>query len=86
MCLDKNEHLLKSYNDIFQEKTKLDIFNNVTCFPHREVVKENRSTTKIRVVFDASIKGQDNPSLNDGKARQVLLLRNGVHIMKHFIN
>ena len=61
-------------DDIFQEQIKLSIieevnspgiFNNVTYLPHREVAKENRSTTKIRVVFDASVKVEDHPSLND---------------------
>ena len=72
--LEKIEHLLKSYDDIFQEQIKLGIieevnspgiFNNVTYLPHGEVIKENRSTTKICVVFDASVKVKDNPSLND---------------------
>ena len=74
MRLDKNENLLRSYDDIFQEQIKLGIieevnspgiFNNVTDLPRREVLKENRSTTKIRVVFDASVTVEDNPSLND---------------------
>ena len=71
---DKNENSSRSYHDIFQEQIKLSIieevnspgiFNNVTYLPHREVVKENRSTTKIRVVFDANVKVEDNRSLND---------------------
>ena len=71
MRLDKNENLLRSYDDIFQEQIKLGIIeevnspgtfnNNVTYLLHREVVKENRSTIKIRVVFDASVKVEDNP-------------------------
>ena len=74
MLLDKNEHLLRSYDDVCQEQIKLGIteevnlpgiFNNVTNLPHREVVKENCSTTKICVVFDASVKEKDNPSLNN---------------------
>ena len=74
MLLDKNEHLLRSYDDVCQEQIKLGIteevnlpgiFNNVTYLPHREVVKENCSTTKICVVFDASVKEKDNPSLNN---------------------
>ena len=48
MRLEKNEHLLKSYDDIFQEQIKLGIteevnspgmFNNVTYSPHGEVTK-----------------------------------------------
>ena len=67
MRLDKKE------NEIFLEQIKLDIieevgspgiFNNVTYLPQREVVKENLSTTKIRVMFDASVKVEDNISLN----------------------
>ena len=74
MRLDKNKHLLKSYDEIFQKQIKLgiieevnspSIFNNATYLPHREVVKEKCSTTKVRVVFDACVKGKDNPSLND---------------------
>ena len=47
MRLDKNENLLRSYDNIFQEQIKLGvieevnspgIFNNVTYLPHREVV------------------------------------------------
>ena len=71
---DKNENSSRCYHDIFQEQIKLSIieevnspgiFNNVTYLPHREVVKENRSTTKIRVVFDANVKVEDNRRLND---------------------
>ena len=74
MRLDENENLLRSYDDIFQEQIKLGIieevnlpgiFNNVMYLPHREVVKENRSTTKIRVAFDTNVKVEDNPILND---------------------
>ena len=50
---------------IIAEVNSPGIFNNVTYLPHREVVKENRSTTNIQVVFDASVKVEDNPSLND---------------------
>ena len=33
--------------------------------PHRAVVRENKDTTKVRIVFDASSKVRDEPSLND---------------------
>ena len=50
---------------IIAEVNSPGIFNNVTYLPHREVAKENRLTTNIQVVFDASVKVEDNPSLND---------------------
>ena len=37
----------------------------VVYLPHKEVVKEGRSTTKLRIVFDASAKYKDTMSLND---------------------
>ena len=33
--------------------------------PHRAVVKSEWKTTKVRVVFDASLKLSEEPSLND---------------------
>ena len=33
--------------------------------PHRAVVRENKDTTKVRIVFDASSKVRDEPALND---------------------
>ena len=37
----------------------------VHYIPHKEVVKEDRTTTKLRAVYDASAKSQNEPSLND---------------------
>ena len=39
--------------------------NKTHYLPHRPVVKENRQTTKVRMVFDASCKGKSKQSLND---------------------
>ncbi|XP_073948966.1 uncharacterized protein [Choristoneura fumiferana] len=38
---------------------------NAVCLPHHPVVKMDRETTKVRVVFDASCKGKNGISLND---------------------
>ena len=37
----------------------------VVFIPHKEVVKEDRSSTKLRILFDASAKYMDTMSLND---------------------
>ncbi|KAL0879003.1 hypothetical protein ABMA27_003983 [Loxostege sticticalis] len=43
-----------------------DIDNDKAVYlPHHAVVKEDRETTKVRVVFNASSKGINNVSLND---------------------
>ena len=49
---------------IEEVQTKGDT-GQVVYLPHEEVVKENRSTTKLRIVFDASAKYKDTMSLND---------------------
>ena len=71
--LEKDESLLKRYDDVIQEQLKMGIIeeintpgvpNNVTYLPHRAVIKENRATTKLRIVFAASAKSnKDNVSL-----------------------
>lgn len=41
-----------------------NIFNSVYV-PHHAVVRESSSTTKLRVVFNASCKTRNGTSLND---------------------
>ena len=73
--LDLNSDLKKSYDDVFQEQLvagvieKVDTDNEdpklLTYLPHREVIREDKQSTKVRVVFDASAKSPGSVSLND---------------------
>ena len=42
-----------------------EIPENHYFLPHHAVIKENSTTTKTRIVFDASCKTSNNLSLND---------------------
>ena len=70
--LDGNRELLKHYDDIFQEQLQTGIIEevhdegecgSVTYLSHREVVKGQSVTTKVRIVFDASARSKWQPCL-----------------------
>ncbi|XP_057299451.1 uncharacterized protein LOC130630070 [Hydractinia symbiolongicarpus] len=72
--LKNNTELLKTYDDIFKEQLDSGIIEKTTespgagethYLPHRAVIKPNRNTTKVRIVFDASAKHKDSRSLNE---------------------
>jgi len=68
----KGAGAMEAYNKIFQDYKKKDYIRQVTkseveeqrLLPHFPVVKEDRATTKVRVVFDAASK-HDGKSLRD---------------------
>ena len=81
--LNWNPELRKSYDTII--KTYLDenivkevkddeTFYNVHYLTHRAVIRNERDTTKMRVVLDASTKSPEQPSLNDILYRGLCLL------------
>ena len=63
--------------------------HQVWYLPHHPVIREDKTTTKCRVVFDGSAKGSDNLSLNDtllpGPARQPDLLSILLRFRQHQI-
>ena len=74
MRLAKDEMLLKKYDQIFQDQINAGMIEevsteglvgNVTYLPHKEALREESTTTKVRIVFDASAKLKNEVSLND---------------------
>ncbi|XP_029055232.2 uncharacterized protein LOC114882514 [Osmia bicornis bicornis] len=70
--LQMNIELKNQYSDFLKEYSKLGHMtevkddNNLGYYlPHHAVVKESSTTTKVRVVFDASAKTSSGLSLND---------------------
>ncbi|XP_065075285.1 uncharacterized protein LOC135699031 [Ochlerotatus camptorhynchus] len=73
--LVRNADLAKQYRDFMDEYLTLGHMKQVfdyqappsPCYhmPHHAVVREESTTTKLRVVFDASCKTPEGPSLND---------------------
>ncbi|XP_066924368.1 uncharacterized protein [Clytia hemisphaerica] len=68
-----NEELLKTYDFIIKEQIELGVIEEVPTsttpekafyLPHRPVCRDDRITTKVRMVFDAS-SSTYGPSLND---------------------
>ena len=67
----------KHYNDVIQEQLKQEFIEpveqgvnsgvgKVHYIPHHEVIRVDKETTKLRVVYDASARaGKNSPSLND---------------------
>ena len=75
--LNLKPKVLKHYDDVIREQEKQGIVepveqgtNNgvgkVHYLPHHEVIRVDKDTTKLRIVYDASARsGRNTPSLND---------------------
>ena len=69
--------LLNQYDNVIKEQLDSGVVEEIDkheeevvpgtvhYFPHKEVLKEDRATTKLRVVYDSSTKSYSEPSLND---------------------
>ena len=76
--LKSKPEILQQYDTVIREQLNLGVVEmidksheeqclpgTVHYFPHKEVVKEDRTTTKLRVVHDASARSRSEPSLKD---------------------
>ena len=93
--LDKNEELRQEYNQVFDNYLKEGIIEKVAdddyglvektyYLAHRAAVRCDKETTKVRVVFDASAKNCNEPSLNDCLYARPCLLRQSYDILVRF--
>ena len=93
--LDKNEELKQEYNQVFDNYLKDRIIEKVAdddygvvektqYLPHGAVVRCDKETTKVRLVFDASTKNGNEPSLNDCLYTGLCLLRQLYDILVRF--
>nr|XP_047142821.1 uncharacterized protein LOC124817075 [Hydra vulgaris] len=89
--LKKNLNLLQQYNEIIRQQEHEGIIERIPDFPplvgqvhylpHHAVIKEEKSTTKLRIVFDAS---SNSPSLNDCLEKGPCLLPMLIDILIRF--
>ena len=71
--LDSNKRLLVEYGNsiknqfhegIIEKVTSPPLVGNTTYLPHHPVIREDKASTKVRIVCDASAKNKE-PSLNE---------------------
>ncbi|KAL6735192.1 hypothetical protein Aduo_005656 [Ancylostoma duodenale] len=83
--LQKSEDLLDKYHEVFQEQLRLNILEQVVedvepkdrrihYIPHQAVLTPHKTTTKLRIVYDASAHYKGSPSLNDVLHRGPVIL------------
>ena len=74
--LDQKQEVRETYdsvtkdqleNNIMEEFTNTEIINSLKEFYmlHKEVIRESAESTKLRVVYDVSVKSESGFSLND---------------------
>ena len=74
--LRRTPELLKEYDKVIRDQISRGIVQEVPVvqddlaavihyLPHHHVVRQDKTTTKVRVVYDAYARGRPHPSLND---------------------
>ena len=93
--LKSNPLLVAEYQKVIETQLESGIIEKVNdtepvevgkvCYlPHKAVIRENKETTKVRVVFDASAKTPEGPSLTDCMHAGPSLLPNLMDILLRF--
>ena len=90
--LERQPALLETYHQIIEDQMEQGIIEIAPTepdgkhehnIPHKPVVREQAESTKVRIVYDASAKvNEDNPSLNDCLEIGPTLQRYGYSITK----
>ena len=87
----ERENMLIEYDNIIQNylsKEYIEFVENYThdgyYLPHHAVLRLDKLTTKVRIVFDGSAKQGNSLSLNDCLYKGPCLLRNLVDLIYHF--
>ena len=91
---ESDPDLLESYNRIFQQQLELGVIEPAPAatsalrphyLPHHPVVTPQKSTTKVRIVYDASARAKrGNRSLNDCLYRGPVLIPNLAGMLMRF--
>jgi hypothetical protein len=72
----KAQNIIEEYDGVIKDQLKSGIIEEVNpsgsstvnmthYIPHHPVIRRDKNTTKLRVVYDASAKVDSNPSLNE---------------------
>lgn len=86
----KNPEIKARYSEVMQEYLDLGHMERLAStdkqsegvyLPHHAVIREDKTTTKVRVVFDASCRGTNGVSLNDNLIVGPTLQQDLRHIM-----
>ena len=90
----RDKNLVIKYDDVITSGVKLGIIEKVVLhtkverkhyWPHHQVVTPSKSTTKLRIVYDASTKAKKGDrSLNECLYRSPVLLPNLCEVLLHF--
>ena len=89
------QNIIQEYDEVIQDQLKRGIIEEMTpsCastagiihyIPHHPVIRRDKNTTKPRIVYDASAKANDSPSLNECLYKSPCLLPKIADVLMRF--